>query len=98
MPVKYFNGVPIFVPNSIPKKGEGYYVSYNPSARDYGVDTTALVVRVDNGNRDVYYILSGDHVEDYNACDSLDDCLRYLFDHEDQLHHMSEPIEHARPS
>lgn len=97
MPVKFCDGIPVFYSNSVSKQDRDYYVSYNSSTSGYGVDTTALVVRVENGYRDVYYILSGDHREGYHACIDLDDCLRYLHDHKDLLHSMSDPIEHARP-
>ncbi|SED37667.1 hypothetical protein SAMN05216178_6998 [Pseudomonas saponiphila] len=44
--------------NSTTKAIDGSYVSYNPSSRDYGCHTTALVL----GGR-VFLILNGDHRE-----------------------------------
>ena len=52
-----------------------FYVSYNPSSRDYGSDTTALVL----GDMDKFYILIGDHRKQYDAILSKgwDACLDY---------------------
>lgn len=43
-------------PNQVSDR-TGYHLSYNPSARDYGVDTTAIVL----GNHSLFFILKGDH-------------------------------------
>ena len=94
--IKYFNGIPINIPNTIVKdsKEENYYVSYNPSARDYGVDTTALVVTIGNNERQVFYILEGNHEKQYGNCKDLKECVKYFKDNEEHKHKFSEKFEH----
>lgn len=94
--IKYVDGIPIFVNNTITtnSKEEKYYVSYNPSYRDYGIDTTALVVTIGNNERQVFYILKGNHSEQYSNCDSLKECIRYYVKNKDRAHKFSDAFEH----
>lgn len=94
--IKYFNGIPVSVTNTITKNSEEeqFYVSYNPSKRDYGVDTTALVVMIGNNEREVYYILKGNHSAQYENCQNLKECIRYFVANKEQVHKMSEAFEH----
>ena len=56
-----FNGIPVVIPNKTDDVDTGsphWYVSYNNySTRDYGCDTTALVL----GQGEYFIILNGDH-------------------------------------
>ncbi len=74
MPVKNIDGISVYVPNTVSffskekfyvkdfeKEYEGFYISYNPSSKDYGSDTTALVL----GQMEAFLILNGDHRENY---------------------------------
>ena len=93
--IKFFNGVPIVINNTITKdsKEENYYISYNSSRRDYGVDTTALVITIGDNERQVYYILEGNHSEQYARCESLKDCLNYFVENKDYIHKFSDAFE-----
>lgn len=54
-------------------KGDGFYVSYNKSVRDYGCVTTALVIN------NKYLILEGDHRKKYSEIiDSNEACIDYF--------------------
>lgn len=70
--IKFFNGMPIVINNTITKESEEekYHISYNPSKRDYGVDTTALVITIGDNEREVLYILKVNHSEQYNNSES----------------------------
>lgn len=94
--LKWFNGVPIIIDNTITKesKEEKYHISYNPSKRDYGVDTTALVIVIGDNEREVYYILKGNHSEQYNNCKNLKDCIRYYDKNKESIHKFSDKFEH----
>lgn len=94
--IKIFNGIPININNTIVKNSEEekYYISYNPSERDYGVDTTALVITIGDNERDVFYILSGNHSEQYSNCTNLKDCIAYLMKNKEYIHKMSDAFEH----
>ena len=93
MGVEYFDGVPVFIPNKIMKenKEEKYYVSYNRSVRDYGVDTTALVVFDENGNS-IFYILKGNHAEKYHECEDLKECIDYFKNNIEFMHEYSDKL------
>lgn len=94
--IKYFNGIPVVIPNEVTKssKEENYYISYNPSYRDYGIDTTALVITIGNNERHVFYTLKGNHSEGYDNCNSLKDCVRYFNDNKEQAHRICDEFEH----
>ena len=51
---------------------EGYCISYNPLT-DVGPET-ALITK----EPEKYYILLGDHREEYKKCKSLADCKKYF--------------------
>lgn len=93
--VKYFNGIPIFIDNTVTQdnKEENYYVSYNPSRRDYGVDTTALVITLGNNERQVFYILKGNHSKQYEGCKNLRECIHYLRANKELIHKYSDKFE-----
>jgi hypothetical protein len=94
--VEYFKGIPIFSNNTITKdsKEENYYVSYNPSYRDYDIDTTALVITIGNNERQVFYILKGKHTEQYGECKDLKECVNYLMKNKELMHKFSDKFEH----
>lgn len=94
--IKFFNGVPIVINNTITKSSEEekYYISYNPSYRDYGVDTTALVITIGNNERQVFYILKGNHQEQYETCENLKDCIAYFVRNKENAHEMGDVFEH----
>jgi hypothetical protein len=70
--------------------GDGFYVSYNPDPRDYGSDTTALVV----GQMERFYVLVGDHRAQYAELvdHGFDACLAYFQGHLDQAHRFSDKL------
>jgi hypothetical protein len=94
--IKFFNGIPITIDNTITKssKEEKYYISYNPSKRDYGIDTTALVITIGNNERNVFYILKGNHKEQYTKCKNLRDCIIYFIENKEIIHEFSDVFEH----
>lgn len=94
--IKWFNGIPIDVPNKITKNSdeEKYYISYNPSFRDYGIDTTALVITIGDNERQVFYILKGNHEDQYANCESLQECLAYFVENKESAHQFSNTFEH----
>lgn len=94
--IKYFDGIPIHIPNTIitDSKEEKYYISYNPSYRDYGVDTTALVITIGDNERQVFYILKGNHSAQYENCEDLKECLSYFVSNKNMKHQFSDAFEH----
>lgn len=95
--IEFFNGVPIVIENTITKssKEENYHISYNPSRRDYGVDTTALVITIGDNEREVYYILKGNHEKQYANCENLKDCVNYFKNNMEYKHKFSNAFEHG---
>lgn len=84
-------GILVFTPNST-FDYKGYYISYN--SRDsaiYGSDTTALVI----GQMERFYILTGDHVEEYQKCSGLDECLAYFKAHQSEIAKYSDNLQSA---
>jgi len=68
---------------------EGFYISYNSrDIRDYGCDTTALVL----GQMQKFYILNGDHSEEYSKIIELGffKCLDYFKEHIAEINKNSE--------
>ena len=94
--IKYFNGMPVNINNTITKNSEEekYYISYNPSYRDYGVDTTALVITIGDNERQVFYILKGKHSEQYANCKDLKECISYYVENKESIHEFSDTFEH----
>lgn len=94
--IKFFDGVPILISNTTTKesKEENYYVSYNPSHRDYGIDTTALVITIGDNDRQVFYILKGNHSAQYEKCKGLEECISYFVNNKESVHKFSDPFEH----
>ena len=94
--LKFYDGVPIVEHNTVTKdsKEEKYHISYNPYKRDYGVDTTALVIVIGDNERQVFYILKGDHTKQYDECENLKECLGYYAANKELQHKYSNPFEH----
>jgi len=98
MSLHFFDGIPVQIPNKIVDTGsEHWYISYNPSARDYGCKTTALVL----GQMEYFLVLKGDHraalqtaIKNYDdgRTTGLKRCLAYVREHKDELHSYSDPI------
>lgn len=96
--LSFKSGIPIIQPNEVIDSGsEHWYISYNPSARDYGCKTTALVL----WDGEYFIILNGDHragfkkaIESTHNCFTtrLSRCLDYVREHKDQLSKFSEPL------
>lgn len=88
---KHQGPIPItneITPNQISDR-TGYHLSYNPSARDYGVDTTAIVL----GNHALFFILKGDHrtgLETAADRDGLRAVLDYFIENIAQAHDFSD--------
>lgn len=94
--LKILGGVPLIINNIITKssKEEKYNISYNYSKKDYGIDTTALVINIGDNERDVYYILKGNHSEQYTNCKNLKDCINYFKNNKECTHKFSSVFEH----
>lgn len=86
MGIIFANGIPLHTPNKISKDVKDYYISYNPSSRDYGSDTTALVIN----ETSQYLILNGDHRKEYNNCSSFKKSLKYFYDNIEKANPKSE--------
>ena len=102
-----FAGIPVVIPNKtddVDTGSEHWYVSYNNrDIKDYGCDTTALVL----GQMEYFLILNGDHRAGLQAAcmqeldlrtlkagqiTRLGRCLRYVREHRDQLNEKSDPL------
>lgn len=72
------------------KSYNGFYVSYDPSTRNYGCVTTALVL----GQMEKFYILKGDHREQYMKImeQGFDKCLEYYKDNIADSHENSDDL------
>ncbi|MNL90985.1 hypothetical protein D3C81_07110 [compost metagenome] len=94
--IKYYGGVPILITNEVVTSNseDKYYVSYNKSTRDYGVDTTALVITIGNNEREIFYILKGNHSEQYKKCKNLSECVKYFIANLTSIHGFSSSFEH----
>lgn len=79
MSVHFMGGVPVSVPNRITSSKPEFYVSYNPSARDYGTDTTALYIH-ETGQ---FLILAGNHAMQYDGL-TLAEAVAYFYAHVEQ--------------
>lgn len=85
--MRFFDGIPIYVPNEVLRSAPEFYVSYCARTSDYGCSTTALVVR-ENGD-DKFYLLCGDHRKGYAAASTLEACFAYFMAHADLQHEFS---------
>ena len=85
MGVSFIGGVPISQPNTVTSSNENFYISYNPSAADYGTDTTALVIR----STSQFLILAGNHADKYKGL-SFEDALAYFYANVDKAISQSE--------
>lgn len=85
---QFFGGIPFNVPNEIRQNSDQFYISYNASSRDYGCPTTALVI----GNCEKFYILKGDHRQQYEEAETLEACLNYFISHPELQHEYSDKM------
>ena len=82
--------------NIVPYKGEGFYISYNfGDIKEYGDVTTALVVTGEDAVGKAFYILNGNHTEQYKELYAfgLDACLRYFKKNIEQINKYSDKVE-----
>lgn len=86
--IKYFDGIPVYIPNTIAEDHKDYYISYCTDTRDYGCVTTALVLNSPNK----FLVLEGDHREQYSECDGLERCFEYFKSREDLKSKYSDDI------
>lgn len=100
--MQWAGGVPITIPNKTDEVDTGsphWYISFNSSAsvRDYGCQTTALVL----GQVEYILILRGDHREGFSEAiekaafpqhTRLSACLDYVRANADKLHEYSDKI------
>lgn len=96
MSLNFYKGLPVGAAlNTITKqnKDDNYHISYLSSVRDYGVETTALVIVID-GKRELYYILEGNHSKGYGQCNNLAECIKYYKDNIALKHKYSDKLEH----
>lgn len=88
-----FDGIPLFVPNDITNSKNDFYISYNSHTRDYGSDTTALVL-TSKEFMDKFLILNGNHKKQYdeiiNNGGNYNDCLEYFKNNIDLKNKLSE--------
>ena len=97
MPVTFSGGLPVFAGNSVIEKTakDGpYHVSYLPSKRNYGVETTTISITIGNNERRLFYILKGDHREELGCCQTLKECIQYYQENQSLIHPYSDPFEH----
>lgn len=79
-------------PNSILDK-KGFYISHNRFSAGYGCETTAIVfpdILGFFGVSDCYCVLRGDHREQCKTLETIEDCIKYLKNNEENLHERSE--------
>ena len=82
-----YEGGPIGVPNRVTKKEKTYHISYNNVDTDaYGCDTTALHIN----ETSQFLVLNGKHTDNYNACNTLQDCIDYFYKNLEQANPKSE--------
>jgi len=83
---------------NITSKYAGFYVSFNFSCRDYGCETTALVLV--GGATTKFYILTGDHLSNYVNVMSggFSACLDYFVSNIQYKHVMSDNVPELRYS
>jgi len=72
--------------NTISNDAKDFHVSFNPDSRDYGCETTALVI----GNHQIFFVIDGDHRADMKG--SLSDCLLHVYRNADKLNNASDPV------
>ena len=72
--------------NQVSKEDTDFYISFNFGDSDcYGDVTTALVI----GQMQRFYILNGDHREQYSKCESFKDCVEYFLSNSDKVNKLS---------
>lgn len=75
MTVNFYDGVPVAQINRIVHGAPEFYISYNPSVRDYGVRTTALYIK----STGQFLILAGNHSKQYEGL-TFQESLTYFYD------------------
>ena len=86
---EYIKGMLVSTPNRLTKQTKEYYISYNnyDTGDDmYGCDTTALYIN-ETGQ---FLILNGNHIHNYNKCNTLQDCIDYFYKNIEQANTKSE--------
>ena len=79
--IKFIDGLPIMIPNTISEDTSKYYISYNNrDIASYGSDTTALHIN----ETSQFLILNGNHIAAYKDLNTLEDCLKYFYDSADK--------------
>lgn len=85
----FFEGMPVFVENEVREIDDSFYISYNCSSREYGCDTTAIVLEPQMSK---FYILCGDHRKQYAAAGNLTACLEYFASRPELQHKYSDKL------
>lgn len=78
--------------NSVLDKN-GFYISHNRFSSGYGCETTAIVfhnIPSRWGIAGCFCVLCGDHREQCKKLETIDDCIKYLKNNEENLHKFSE--------
>jgi len=93
----FFGGIPIFIPNDITNRQADFYISFNSVDRHtYGDVTTALVYEYPKGEIEKFYILNGNHTEQYNNIinngGGIKECLEYFKSNENLIAKYSDRI------
>lgn len=92
---QFFNGIPVTVPNKTiePKIPTDFYISYNNYDRaDYGGHDTTALVFVDGKTLPIFFILNGNHTEQYSALkdQGFEVCYQYFLQNGDQINFRSD--------
>ena len=85
MTLAFYNGVPVVQTNQVTQDAPEFYISYNPSIRDYGVRTTAIYIK----STGQFLILAGDHRQGYEGL-KFKEALEYFYAHVDEVVSQSE--------
>jgi len=85
MTVEFCGGIPICRVNQITRREPEFYISYNPSQRDYGTDTTAMHIN-ETGQ---FLTLAGNHTDQYNGL-NFTEALAYFYANVDKAVPQSE--------
>lgn len=96
--LKFFDGIPVLIPNKIISDQPHHYISYNTTDfRIYGNDTTAIVLKryrhhenLHQYTGDVFLVLNGKHDKLIGL--NLLECLEYFSINEDKKNGYSEGL------
>lgn len=84
-------GVPLNAPNEVRQNDPRFSVSYCARPGAYGCPTTALVVNDPDFTK--FYILRGDHREQYDRANTLEACIDYFASMQHQKHDFSDTLD-----